>query len=127
MYLQKLYHWVEEHIKLVEATIVGTIIFACLLSRFISPLRVVLFSQGFYAVIIIALLGEVLRHVVELRVKDQETGPKVFQDQHEALQELETYLNHHHVKRADLLEYSTASVDSLLSALVRNGVTVQAN
>ncbi len=115
----KLTRFVDQHMGLVGGVGFLVVFGLWALSEFVPSVRTFLVQSSFFNVLILVLLFEVLRRVVELKLEGRSIGVRVDLNQDEAWPELQRYIQARRPKNIDMIEYSGGTVIAMLEELCR--------
>jgi hypothetical protein len=116
MTIKKIRSFIDHHIQLVVAIQLSVVIGLWALSNLIPQLRDWLLTQSIFNIIIIVMLTDVLIRLAELS-GDETSRVSIFRDEPRAYPALRDHIERRRPKRADLIEYSTATIHDLLENL----------
>ena len=116
MILEQVRRRVEYYLPQILAVLTATVSLLWVASTLINPLEQWLSASSLLNVIIIVLLSDVLLLLVEFRTT---TTPQVvvFENEPAAYRDLRQHIETSSPKKADLIEYSTATIHDLLEIL----------
>ena len=121
MTMKAIREFIDSNIHKVVAVQIFIVIALWGVSTILPPLQDWILQHSIFNILIIVLLNDILLSTVELKTNDRTANVAVFQDEPEAYLGLRNYIDHHHPKKADLIEYSTATIHDLLETLKRFG------
>lgn len=121
MTMKAIREFIDRNIHKVVAIQIFMVIALWGASTILPPLQDWILQHSIFNILIIVLLNDILLSIVELKTSDSTANVNVYQDEPEAYQCLRNYIDHHHPKQADLIEYSTATIHDLLETLKRFG------
>jgi hypothetical protein len=123
MHHQAILKFIERRITLVSSLVIFGVLLLYFLSQFISPLREWIVTGGFFSIIVIIVLFEILRRVVDMKVSDPSIT--VYAHQDETWEEVYRFIDAVHPTTADLLEISTSTIGPLLEKLRDGNVRIR--
>jgi hypothetical protein len=105
--------------------LVGLVLVIWIASQFIDPLAAWLQAENLLIVVLLALVGEVLTTVVELKRRTVSKSVRVFPLQEQALYDLMEFIQNKKPTNIDLIEVSTTTIDSFLESLKHAGCQIR--
>jgi hypothetical protein len=119
MTMKAVREFIDRHIHKVVAIQIFIVIALWGASTILPPLQDWILQHSIFNILIIVLLNDILLSIVELKTSDSTFNVNVFQDEPEAYLDLRKYIDQKRPKKADLIEYSTATIHDLLETLKR--------
>jgi hypothetical protein len=116
MKLERMRGFVDRYLRQILAVLTLGVSLVWVASTLIEPLRDWLAGSSLLSVIIIVLLSDVLLLLSEVKMSGRPTVA-VFRNEPDAYRELRGYIESSPPKKADLIEYSTATIHDLLELL----------
>jgi hypothetical protein len=123
MILRRIDKWIDQHVAIVGSVLITLVIIAYIISQFVPDVNQWIITRGFFNVLLIALIIDLLHRVVDL--KEGPPSTEVFEDQQQVLPELQKFVEKKHPETCDLLEYSTSSTRTLLGELRKANVRIR--
>lgn len=123
--LERIRSYIVDHIRLVGSSLTGVVVVVWLLSRFSPALAAWMRTQYLAEVVILALVSEIWVSLIELKRAPTNERVQLSVDQMEASQRLVEYIERTKPRTADLIEVSAATVDSVLSSLIKRNCRIR--
>jgi len=99
------------------------VILLYVVSQFVPDINQWIITRGFFSVILIVLIIDLLYKVIEL--KGTPPSLEVYEDQAQAMPHIQEFVEKEHLETSDLLEYSTSSTRTLLRELRKSNVRIR--
>jgi len=118
----KIDRWIEQRLTIIGTVLIALVILLYIISQFVPDISNWIITRGFFSVILIALIIDLLYKVVDMK------GPpslEVYEDQTQALTRIQEEIEKERPGKADLLEYSTSTIRVLLERLRKANVTIR--
>jgi hypothetical protein len=115
MKLENFNTWVEQRIVALGSSLIIVAFVAYIVSQFVPVVNQWLFTRGFFNVLLVALVVDMLRRVITLKMP--RTSVQAFQVQDPALDRMKEFITTEHPTKCDLIEYSTGTIRPLLGEL----------
>src|SRR5215469_13349421 len=115
MIFSKIDGWVERRLTVIGTALIALVIVLYVISQFVPDISQWVITRGFFSVILIVLIIDLLHKVIEL--KGSPPSLEVYEDQAQAMPHIQEFLEKEHLETCDMLEYSTASSRALLQEL----------
>jgi hypothetical protein len=123
MIFRRLDRWIDQHVATIGSVLIILVIIVYLVSEFVPDVGQWIITRGFFNVLLIALIVDLLHRMIEL--KGPTPGTEVFGDQQQTLPEIQKFVEKWRPETCDLLEYSTSSTRILLQELKRANVRIR--
>ena len=123
MNFRRVDRWIDEHVATVGSALITFVIALYIVSQFVPDVGQWIITRGFFNVLLIALMVDLLHRVINL--KGSPTNMEVFESQKQALPEVQEFIERKHPETCDLLEYSTSSTRTLLEDLKAANVRIR--
>jgi hypothetical protein len=123
MILRRIDKWIDQHVAIVGTILITLVITLYIISQFVPDVNQWIITRGFFNVLLIALIIDLLHRVVDLKGAPPNT--EIFDDQQKMLTEIQTFIEKKRPETCDLLEYSTSSIRTLLGELRRANVRIR--
>jgi hypothetical protein len=124
MHFKAVTRFIERNVTLIGSILVIGVIALYFLAQMVPELNDWIARGGFFNVIAIVLLVDILNRVVQVQFSTP-AGTQLYENQNEAMDEVLKFIKDEHPKKADLLEYSTATIQPLLEALGKEHTTIR--
>lgn len=115
MIFRRLDRWIDQHVASIGSILITLVIVVYIVSQFVPDVNQWIITRGFFNVLLIALIVDLLHRVIDL--KGSPPGTEVFEDQQTTLPEIQKFIEKSRPETCDLLEYSTSSIRVLLQQL----------
>lgn len=123
MIFRRLDRWIDQHIAIIGTVLIALALIVYIISQFVPDLNEWIFTRGFFNVLLVALVIDLLNRVIEL--KGPPSSLETYEDQAQALPRILKFIAKEHPETCDLLEYSTSSVRVLLQELRKANVRIR--
>src|SRR6266700_6015630 len=123
MIFRKLDRWIEQHVAVIGTVLIALVLVIYVISQFVPDISQWIFTRGFFNVILVALIIDLLYRVIEL--KGPPSSLETYQDQVQALPRIQEFIEKERPETCDLLEYSTSSTRVLLQGLKKANVRIR--
>ena len=123
MIFSKIDSWVERRLAVVGTALIALVIVLYVISQFVPDISQWIITRGFFSVILIVLIIDLLHKVTEL--KGSPPSLEVYEDQAQAMPHIQEFIEREHLETSDLLEYSTSSIRALLQELRKANVRIR--
>jgi hypothetical protein len=123
MIFQRIDKWIEQHLATIGSVLIALVLLVYIISQFVPDISEWIISRGFFNVLLIALIVDLLHKVIEL--KGSPPGMQICEDQQQALPQIQAFLEKERPETCDLLEYSTSSTRTLLQELRKANVRIR--
>jgi hypothetical protein len=124
MHFKAVTRFIERNLTLIGSVLVIGVIALYFLAQMVPALNDWIARGGFFNVIAIVLLVDILNRLVQLK-SSTPAGAQLYENQDEAMDEVLKFVRDEHPKKADLLEYSTATIQSLLETLRKEHTSIR--
>jgi len=115
--------WLERRLAVVGSALIASVILLYVVSQFVPDINQWVITRGFFSVILIVLITDLLYKVIEL--KGSPPGLEAYEDQAQAMPQIQEFIEKEHPETSDLLEYSTSSTRALLQELRKANVRIR--
>jgi hypothetical protein len=115
--------WVERRLTVVGSAVIALVILLYVVSQFVPDISQWIITRGFFSVILIVLIIDLLHRVIEL--KGEPPSLEAYEDQAQAMPQIQEFIEKERPETSDLLEYSTSSTRSLLQELRKANVRIR--
>jgi hypothetical protein len=123
MIFSKIDRWIEERLAIIGAILIALVILLYIISQFVPDISNWIITRGFFSVVLIVLIIDLLYKVVDL--KGSPPSLEAYEDQAQALARIQEIIEKERPGKADLLEYSTSTTRVLLEGLRKANVTIR--
>jgi len=123
MIFSKIDKWIEQRLAVVGTVVIALVILLYAISQFVPDISQWIITRGFFSVILIVLIIDLLYKVIEL--KGAPPSLEVYEDQAQAMSQIQEFIEKEHLETSDLLEYSTSSTRTLLRELRKSNVRIR--
>jgi hypothetical protein len=124
MHFRRVDRWIDEHIATVGSALITLVIILYTISQFVPDVGQWIITRGFFNVLLIVLMVDLLRRVIDL--KGSPASTEVFENQQQALPDVQKFIERKRPETCDLIEYSTSSIrTTLLEDLRRANVRIR--
>lgn len=123
MIFRRLDGWIERHVAIVGTTLVALVIVVYIISQFIPDVGQWIITRGFFNVLLVVLIIDLLNRVIELKGSPSSLG--VHEDQAQAMPQVQEFIEKVRPETCDLLEYSTSSTRVLLQGLRKGNARIR--
>jgi hypothetical protein len=115
------YAFINRHFRTLTAVLVVASIALYVTAQLVTDLQTVLLQRGFYGLLAVILLVEVLRRLGP----PDESPVQIFRGQDEATDTVLGFITSRSPNSADMVEYSTSTIRALLARLRAEGTTIR--
>jgi hypothetical protein len=124
MIFPKLDRWIEEHVAIIGTVLISLVLVLYIVSQFVPDISQWIITRGFFNVLLIALIIDLIHRVIELQGS---SAPSLdtYEDQVQALPRIQEFVEKEHPETCDMLEYSTSSTRVLLQGLKKANVKIR--
>jgi hypothetical protein len=123
MLFRRLDRWIEQHVAVIGTALISAVLIAYIVSQFVPDISQWIITRGFFNVLLVALVIDLLNRVIEL--KGSPSSMELYEDQAQALPRILEFIEKEHPETCDLLEYSTSSTRVLLEELRKANVRIR--
>jgi hypothetical protein len=114
---QRIREFIETRIRHVMTALVGSVVVIWIASQFIAPLSDWLRAENLLIVVVLALVGEALTSLIELKQQIVARNVRIFSSQKKACDDLLDFIQQNKPTTIDLIEVSTTTIESFLESL----------
>lgn len=123
MIFQRVDRWIDQHVATVGSVLITLVILVYIVSQFIPDVGQWIITRGFFNVLLIALIVDLLHRVIDLKASPPSMG--VYDDLQEMSPEIQEFVAKKRPETCDLLEYSTSTTRMLLQDLKKANVRIR--
>ena len=123
MIFRKLDRWIEQHVAIIGTVLIALVLVVYIISQFVPDVSQWIISRGFFNVLLVALIIDLLYRVIEL--KGSPSSLEFYENQARALPQIQEFIEREHPETCELLEYSTSTIRTLLQELRRANVKIR--
>jgi hypothetical protein len=123
MLFRKLDEWIEQHVAILGSALIALVLVLYIISQFVPDISQWIITRGFFNVLLIALIIDLLHRVIEL--KGSPSSLETYEHQAQALPRIQEFIEKERPETCDLLEYSTSSTRALLQELRKANVRMR--
>ncbi len=123
MIFSRIDRWFEQRLAIIGTILIALVILLYVISQFVPDISQWIITRGFFNVILIVLIIDLLYKVIEL--KGAPPSLEAYEDQAQALPLIQEFVEKERPQASDLLEYSTSSTRTLLQGLRKANVTIR--
>lgn len=123
MIFRRLDRWIEQRVAILGAVLIALVLVVYIISQFVPDINQWIVTRGFFNVILVALIIDLLHRVIEL--KGPPSSLETYEDQAQALPRILELVEKKPPETCDLLEYSTSSTRVLLQELRKANVRIR--
>ena len=123
MIFSKIDGWVERRLAVIGTALIALVIVLYVISQFVPDINQWIVTRGFFSVILIVLIIDLLHKVTEL--KGSPPSLEVYEGQAQAMPHIQEFVEKEHLETCDMLEYSTASSRAFLQELQKANARIR--
>jgi hypothetical protein len=123
MIFPRLDRWIEQHVAIIGTALITLVLVVYIISQFVPDISQWVITRGFFNVLLVALIIDLLHRVIEL--KGSPSSLETYEDQVQALPRIQEFVEKERPETCDLLEYSTSSTRVLLQGLRKANVRIR--
>jgi len=123
MIFSRIDRWVERRFAIIGSVLIALVILLYIISQFVPDINQWIITRGFFSVILIVLIIDLLNRVVEL--KGSPPVLEAYENQAQVMPQIQEFIEKERPETSDLLEYSTSSIRALLQELRKANVRIR--